>query len=77
MSWINIKDEKPPLDEFVFFEDQDKIRWIGCRVMVDHEHWLYSNSYGSFWWDKKEHCWRGDKITDDDYQPVKWHKLPK
>lgn len=72
--WESIEDRLPEIGRAVWLKDENKI-WIGCRDMIDADHWLFGNSYNSFWHDGER--WVCDNEIDDDYQPKYWLPLPK
>lgn len=74
-NWISCDDRLPELGEIVFLHEKDRATWVGSRDMAE-EGWLWSNSYGSFWFNKTLNKWEADTEQDDDYKPTHWTPLP-
>ena len=75
--WRSVDAELPELDLVcVLYDELNDQAFIGSRVYVeDAEGWLWSNSYGSIWWNGKK--WDADTLeADDDYQVTHWQPLP-
>lgn len=75
LGWVDINGALPDMDQIVFLDD-GQIVWVGGRSMVSHNEWLWGNTYGNFWYDRKSGLWAGEIEIDDDYQPLRWHPLP-
>lgn len=70
--WILTSQEMPEMADIVWLFNGVNV-WIGSREN-DPEGWMYSNLYGSEYWDGEKWC--GDTEIDDDYQPTHWMPLP-
>ena len=75
VGWIPCDERLPDFDVPVWLFDPEFGPFIGGRC-DDGDGWLWANSLGTIWWNKRKAAWDADLEMDDDYHPTHWMPLP-